>query len=161
MEKLALILLLAAAPAWAFDANGVALGAAEAEVMKAFPEARCKAMEWKTDAADRRCDDAPVRFGGAEARISFFLKKDAVQAFDVRFDAGDLERVAGYLRSHYGAPDAEGREVIERRDKRRELFKMRWKQGADRAVLTSQVGRRRVDLNVWRGDFDTEVYVIK
>ena len=161
MEKLALILLLVAAPAWAFDANGVALGATEAEVMKVFPEARCKAMEWRTDAADRRCDDAPVRFGGADARISLFLKKDAVQSFDVRFDAGDLERVAGYLRSHYGVPDAEGREVIERRDRRRELFKMRWKQGADRAVLTSQTGRRRVDLNVWRGDFDTGVYVIK
>lgn len=161
MEKLALILLLAAGPAGAFDANGVALGASEAQVRKSFPEARCKAMEWKTDAADRRCDDAPVRFGGADARISFFLKKDAVQAFDVRFDAGDLERVAGYLRSRYGAPDAERREVIERGDRRRELYKMRWKKGADRAVLTSQIGRRRVDLNVWRGDFDTEVYVIK
>ncbi len=161
MEKLALILLLAAAPAWAFDANGVALGATEEQVQRAFPEARCKPMEWKTDAADRRCDDAPVRFGGAEARISFFLRKDAVQAFDLRFDARDLERVAAYLRSHYGAPDTEGREVIERRDRRRELFKMRWKKGADQAVLTSQVGRRRVDLNVWRGEFDTEVYRIR
>lgn len=161
MEKLALILLLAAGPAGAFDANGVALGASEAQVKKAFPEARCKAMEWKTDAADRRCDGAPVLFGGADARISFFLNKDAVQAFDVRFDARDLERVAGYLRSHYGAPGAERREVIERGDRRRELYKMHWKKGADRAVLTSQIGRRRVDLNVWRGDFDTEVYVIK
>lgn len=161
MERAALILLLVAAPAEGFDANGVALGASEAEVKKAFPEARCKAMEWKTDAADRRCDQAAVQFGGADARISFFLKKDAVQAFDVRFDARDLERVAGYLRSRYGVPDAQGHEVIERRDRRRELFKMRWKKGADRAVLTSQGGRRRVDLNVWRGDFDAEVYRIK
>lgn len=162
MERIALTLVLAvAAPAWAFDANGVALGATEAEVKQAFPEAHCKAMEWKTDAADRRCDDAPVRFGGADARISFFLRQDAVQAFDVRFDARDLERVAGHLRSHYGAPDTEGPEVIERRDRRRELYKMRWKKGADQAVLTSQIGRRRVDLNVWRGDFDTEVYRIK
>ena len=150
-----------AAPAWAFDANGVALGATEAQVTQAFPGARCKPMEWKTDAADRRCDDAPVRFGDAEARISFFLKKDSVQAFDVRFDARDLERVAAYLRSRYGAPETEAREVIERRDKRRELFKMRWKKGAEHAVLTSQIGRRRVDLNVWRGDFDTEVYRIR
>lgn len=161
MEKLALILLLAASPAWDFDANGVALGATEGQVKAAFPAARCKAMEWKTDAADRRCDDAPIRFGEADARISFFLRKDAVQAFDVRFDARDLERVAAYLRSRYGAPDTEGREMIERRDKRRELFKMRWRKGADQAVLTSQIGRRRVDLNVWRGDFDTEVYRIQ
>ena len=152
---------LVAAPCWAFDANGVALGAAEADVQKAFPAARCKPMEWNTDAADRRCDDGPVSFGGAQARISFFLKKDAVQAFDVRFDARDLARVAAFLKSSYGAPDAEGEERIQRRRETRVLHKLRWKRGEDRAVLTSESGRRRVDLNVWRGDFDTEVYDIK
>jgi len=161
MERAALILLLACAPAWAFDANGVALGAAEGEVQKAFPAARCKPMEWKTDAADRRCDDGPVTFGGAQARISFFLKQDAVQAFDVRFDARDLARVTAYLKSRYGAPDAEGDERIQRRDETRVLRKLRWKHAADHAELTSQAGRRRVDLNVWRGDFDTEVYRIR
>ena len=40
----------------------------------------------------------------------------------------------------------------------REVYKLRWKQGGDSAVLTSQHGRRRVDLNVWRGTFDTEIY---
>lgn len=161
MERIALILALAAAPAWGFDANTVALGASEAEVLQRFPTARCKPMEWRTGAADRRCDDAPVRFGGVEARVSFFLKADAVQAFDVRFDAQHLGRVADFLKQRYGPPDAETNERIERRRETRELYKLRWKRGADHAVLTSQRGRRRVDLNVWRGDFDTEVYRIK
>ena len=38
---------------------------------------------------------------------------------------------------------------------------MRWERGGDRAVLTTQLKRRRVDLNVWRGDFDTEIYRIR
>jgi hypothetical protein len=161
MERIALILTLAAAPAWAFDANGVALGMSEAGVLKAFPDARCKPMEWKTDAADRRCDAAPVKFGGAEARITFYLDKDAVQAFDLRFEARDLQRVAQFLRAHYGAPQTQGRQKIERFGKTRELYKMHWRDGADQAVLTSQIGHSRVDLNVWRGDFDAAVSRIK
>lgn len=158
MARIALILAFVAARAWGFDANGVALGASEADVLKRYPTARCKPMEWKTDAAERRCDDAPIRLGGADARISFFLKADAVQAFDVRFEAKDLERVARYLKGHYGPPAAEARERIERRGAAREIYKLRWKEGRDAAVLTSQGGRRRVDLNVWRGNFDTEIY---
>ena len=161
MERVALILALAAGPAWGFDANGVALGAAEAEVRKAFPAARCKPMEWKTDAADRRCDDAPVRFGGADARITFFLRKDSVQAFDVRFEEKDLRGVVEYLRQRYGRPDAEGHETFQRRGDARSIYKVRWEKGQDRAILSSMAGRRRVDLNVWRGNFDTEVYRIK
>ena len=161
MERVALILALAAGPAWGFDANGVALGAAEAEVRKAFPTARCKPMEWKTDAADRRCDDAPVRFGGADARITFFLRKDSVQAFDVRFEEKDLRGVVEYLRQRYGRPDAEGHETFQRRGDARSIYKVRWEKGQDRAILSSMAGRRRVDLNVWRGNFNTEVYRIK
>jgi hypothetical protein len=155
------LFLLIAAPAWGFDANGVALGASEAEVLKHYPTARCRPMQWKTDAADRRCDDAPIDFGGADARISFFLKADAVQAFDLRFEATDLARVAQYLKAHFGRPDTEAREKIERRGAAREIYRLRWKKGRDAAVLTSQQGRRRVDLNVWRGNFDTEIYRFK
>jgi hypothetical protein len=161
LESIALILLLAAAPGGTFDAGGVALGASEAEVRKAFPDASCKAMDWRTDAADRRCDKAPVQFGGAEARISFFLKKDAVQAFDVRFEEKDLRGVVDYLRKRYGKPEAEGRESFQRRGDAREIYRVRWERGEDRAVLSAMAGRRRVDLNVWRGKFDTEVYRIK
>lgn len=159
--KWGLSLFFLAAPAWGFDANGVALGASEAEVKKAFPQARCQAMDWKTDAADRRCDEAPIEFGGAGARITFFLKNDAVQAFDVRFDDKDLRAVVEHLRQHYGAPGAEGEEVFRRRGEARAVYKVRWERGRDRAVLSSISGRRRVELNVWRGDFDTEIYRLK
>ena len=161
MARAALILLLAATPAWGFDANGVALGASEAEVQQRFPTARCKPMEWYTDAADRRCDDAPVRFGGADARITFFLKNDSVQAFDVRFEEKDLRGVIEQLRQRYGKPEAEGQEVFRRRGDARSVYKLRWEKGQERAVLSSIAGRRRVDLNVWRGNFDTEIYRFK
>ncbi|MEO8717867.1 MAG: hypothetical protein ABI423_06565 [Burkholderiales bacterium] len=161
MEKIALMLALAAAPAWGFDANGVALGASEADVQKVFPTARCKRMEWRTAAADRRCDDGQARFGGVDTRITFYLKADAVQAFDLRFDALQLERVTQFLKDRYGTPDVEARETIARRGAARELYKLRWQRGADSAVLTSQQGRQRVDLNVWRGNFDSEVYRFK
>jgi hypothetical protein len=41
------------------------------------------------------------------------------------------------------------------------VFTARWEKGQERAVLSSMSGRRRVDLNVWRGNFDTEIYRIK
>ena len=155
------LLFLFALPAWGFDANGVALGASEAAVQAQFPAARCKPLEWKTDAADRRCDDARIQFGGAPARISFYLRGGAVQAFDVRFDASQLERVLGYLKQQYGAPGAETHEKIEGRSESRELSRVRWDRGAEHALLTSQRKRRRVDLNVWRGNFDVEIYRFK
>lgn len=162
MEKAALILLVLALPAWGYDANGVALGAPEAEVRKAFPSARCRDLEWKSQAAERRCDDAKIVFGGAEARITVYLKADRVQAFDLRFDESDLERVTGFLKSRYGKPLAETRERIERRTgEAREIYKVRWEKGAERALLTSQLKRKRVDLSVWLGNFDEEIYRIR
>jgi hypothetical protein len=161
MEKAALILLLAAVPAWGFDANGVALGANEAAVLERYPAAHCRPLEWKSDAAQRRCDDSKAEIAGVQARVTFFLKADVVQAFDVRFDAQHLERVAAFLKERFGKPVSETREKIESRRETRELYKLRWQQGRDQAVLTSQIKRRRVDLNVWRGDFDTEIYRIK
>jgi len=151
-------LLLFSTATYAFDANGVALGATEAQVLEAFPGARCKPMSWKTEAADRRCDDSEVEIAGASARISIYLKRDAVQAFDVRFELQDLDAITSYLKSHYGAPSSERTEQFERGRNTREIHKLAWKRGADQAVLTSQDRRRRVDLNVWRGDFDSEIY---
>ncbi|MGH8689148.1 MAG: hypothetical protein ACREVQ_15695 [Burkholderiales bacterium] len=144
--------------AHAFDANGVELGATEAQVLKAFPLARCKPMSWKTHAADRRCDDAEVVVDGANARISIYLRRDAVQAFDLRFELNDLPAITARLKERYGVPNAERTEQFERGRNAREIHKVEWKQGADQAVLSSQAKRRRVDLNVWRGDFDTEIY---
>jgi hypothetical protein len=155
-------LLLLAAPAWGFDANGVQLGAKEADVRKVFPSAHCRPLEWKSTAAERRCDDAQVVLAGARARITFYLKADSVQAFDARFEERDLKRVEEALRKSYGDPFAESRDKLERRNGEvRTITKIRWEKGDQRAVLTSQEKRKRVDLNVWRGKFDEEIYRIR
>jgi hypothetical protein len=155
-------LAVLAAPARAYDANGVAIGATEAELRKAFPGAHCRPLEWASMAAERRCDDAQVVVAGARARITFYLKADRVQAFDVRFDERDLQRVTDALKKRYGAPLAETRDTYERRDgQARTVTKIRWEKGEERAVLTSQEKRKRVDLNVWRGRFDEEIYRIR
>ena len=149
-------------PALAYDANGVGLGGREIDVKKAFPAAHCKALEWKSNAANRRCDDARISFGGIDAKITFYLKADAIQGFDLRFDSRDLERMKSLLRSRYGAPLAEATETIARRDKsERKVFKMRWEKGADRAMLTAQLERKRADLEVSRGSFADEIHRVK
>lgn len=160
---LTLLLLLAAAPARAgYDANGVQLGASEKSILKQFPSAHCKPLEWTSRAADRRCDDARVSFGGAEARITFYLKNGEVQAFDVRFDSRDAQRVAAFLKTRYGAPVAEVREKPARAGKApRDIYRVRWEQGRDRAVLTAQMDRRRAVLSVSRGDFEEELYRVR
>ena len=153
---------LLAAPAFGYDANGVAPGATEAEVRKAFPSAHCRVLEWKSAAAERRCDDAQVVVAGARARVTFYLKGDRVQAFDVRFEERDLKRVTEALKQRYGAPLAESRDTITQRDgAARTITKVRWEKGEERAVLTSQEKRKRVDLSVWRGNFDEEIYRVR
>jgi hypothetical protein len=141
-----------------YDANGVPLGAGERDIKKHFPSAFCKPLEWTTSAADRRCDDAKIVLGGVEARITFYLKKDAVQAFDVRFDTKDLEPLTSYLKKHYGKPFAETRETIQGRGA---IYKVRWESGQDQAVLVAQLDKRRAALSVSRGKFDEEIYRIR
>ena len=160
---LAAALLLAAAPAGAaYDANGVALGASENDIKKRFPSAHCKALEWASRAADRRCDDAKISFGGVEGRITFYIRKDAVQAFDVRFDTKDLERVLAQLRSRYGKAVSEVKDTISAEGKApREIYKALWENGADRAVLTAQLDKSRSTLLVSRGNFDDEIYRVR
>ena len=157
-----LALALLAPPSLAYDVNGVRLGGREIEVKKAFPSAHCKALEWKTDAADRRCDDSKISLGGVEAKITVFLKADAIQAYDLRFNIKELERVKSQLRTRWGAPLAEATEVIARRDRDdRKVFKMRWEKGADRALLTAQLEKKRASLEVSRGSFPTEIYRVR
>ena len=159
--------LLAALPAWAaYDANGVALGAAEKAVIQQFPSAHCQPLQWTSRAADRRCDDAKISFGGVPARITFYLKNGEVQAFDVAFHTRDAERVAKFLKPRYGAPVAETRDRISDGGRaEREIYKVRWQNGAgderQRAVLTAQTGRRRATLSVSRGDFEEEIYRVR
>jgi hypothetical protein len=161
-KSLLLVLCLATAPALAYDINGVALGGGEAEVQKAFPSARCKPLEWKSDAADRRCDDARISLGGAAARITVFLKGGAIQAMDLRFNGKDLERVTDALRAHWGAPQAEATETFAAQGgKDRRVYKMRWEKGAERAVLTAQADKKRATLEISRGKFPDEIYRVR
>lgn len=153
---------LLAGPAVAFNTGGVALGGTEPEVKKAYPSAHCKPLEWKTDAAERRCDDGRISFGGVPARITVYLKSGAVCAYDVRFDTKDLERVKSHLKASFGAPLSEATETVSRRGKdERQVFKMRWERGADRAVLSAQLERKRAGLEVWRGAFAEEIYRVR
>jgi len=157
------VFFLAASPAGAaYDANGVALGASENDIKKRFPSAYCKALEWASRAADRRCDDAKISFGGVEGRITFYLRKDAVQAFDVRFETRDLERLVAQLKARYGKPVSEVKDAVERQGKRaREIYKALWESGADRAALTAELDKKRSALSVSRGNFDEEIYRVR
>ena len=38
---------------------------------------------------------------------------------------------------------------------------MRWEKGADQAVLTAQLEKKRGGLDVWRGNFADEIYRVK
>jgi hypothetical protein len=146
----------------AYDANGVALGAPEKAVVTRFPSAHCQALQWKSRAADRRCDDAKISFGGVNARITFSLKRDKVEAFDVSFDTKDAERVAKFLKSQYGAPSAETRDKIDNPGSAsHEVYKVRWDKGPEHAVMTALMEKRRATLSVSRGNFEEEIYRIQ
>ncbi len=158
----AISLVLAAPPALAFDVNGVALGAHEADIKKAFPSAYCKALEWASRAADRRCDDARISFAGVSGRITFYLKSDAVQAFDLRFDSSQRDTMAAQLKSRWGAPASEATETFSRRDgTERRIYKLRWVKGRDQALLTAPLEHTRATLSAARGNFDEEIYRVR
>ena len=163
MKHILLLLLFSPALALgAFDANGVKLADNELAVKKVFPGIRCKPLEWKSDGADRRCDDAKVAFAGIEARVTFYLKADSVQGFDIRFDTAQIDTVAAYLKTRYGKPLSEGREKFVRKNKEeREVFKILWEQGADKAMLSSLSTGKRASLSVSRGNFDDAIYRIR
>lgn len=158
----AMLLCLLAFPALGFELNGIALGGKELGAKKAMPSALCKALEWKSDAADRRCDDAKVSVGGVESRITVFLKADVIQAYELRFDIKELERIKVHLKKRWGEPLAEATEVIAKRDRPdRKIFKMRWEKGADRALLVAQLEKKRASLDVSRGSFPVEIYRVR
>lgn len=162
--RLILTLVLLAAPglAAAFDAIGLALGAGEQAVLKRFPSAHCKPLDWKSRAADRRCDDAQVSVDGIGAKITVYLRADAVQAYDLRFGAEETPQLMIYLRKRWGAPGAEATELIQRKDKAaREIYKASWTRGEERAVLVSQKSRKRATLSVSRGNFEEEIYRVR
>ena len=159
---LAGLLLLPLPALGIYEANGVALGASESDIKERFPSAHCKALEWSSLAADRRCDDSRASIGGVKARITFYLKKDAVEAFDVRFDTSDLERFVQALKKSFGKPVSEGRRKVEREGKpAREFYRAHWKQGGAQAEITAETDKRRAALLVYRGNFEEEIYRVR
>lgn len=164
MKRIASVFLLVwGLPALAaYDVKNVNLGAKESELKRALPSAHCKPLEWKSKAADRRCDDSRVAFGGVEVQVTFYLKKDVVEAFDVRFNTRELDRFVSFLKSRYGNPETETRETIAGKgDKPREVYKALWQNGKQRAVLTAQLEKRRATMLVSRGDFEEEIYRVR
>jgi hypothetical protein len=148
----------------AYDVNGVGLGGKEIDVKKAFPTAHCKPLEWKSSAADRRCDDAQISLDGVQTRYTAYLKDDVIQAFDLRFDLQDLEKAKKSLQARWGAPLAEATETFAKKDKPdRKVFKMRWEKdkGNQRAILSAQLDKKRVSVEVSRGNFPDEIYRIR
>ena len=146
-----LLLFLASAVHAAYDVNGVPLGASEKEIKQKFPYAHCRALEWPSRAADRRCDDSRIIFAGVDASVTFYLRKNAVEGFDVRFDHRDIKGIVAYLRPRYGAPVLEGPGPVT----------AQWKNRAERATITSEKGRRRASLLVSRGTFEDEIYKVR
>jgi len=169
MDKIlvAIATALLALPAHAaYDLKELKLGAAEADVRRVLPSAHCKALEWKSKAADRRCDDSRVVFGGVEVRVTLYLKKDAVEAFDVRFDTKELERFVGFLKGRYGKPVSESRDTYgggTGKDKKpgREVYKVLWEKDGERATLAAQLEKRTASMLVYRGAFDEEIYRVQ
>ncbi len=157
-------LALAAPVCGAYEVNGVALGATESAVKKAFPSAYCKPLEWRSDAADRQCDDAKITYAGVRARVAFYLRRDAVQAFTIRFGINERSRVAAHFRSKWGAPTSEATQAIPRKGKDpepKQIYTARWDRGNDHALLTAQLDRKRGMLEVWRGNFRDEIYRVR
>lgn len=156
------ILALALPAAAALDVKDIALGASERDIKRKLPSAHCKALEWQSKAADRRCDDSRVAFGGVEVQVTFYLKKDALEAFDLRFNTKELDRFVAFLKSRYGAPQSESKDSFERKGKdARQVYRVLWESGKDRAVLTAQLEKRRASMLVSRGDFDEEIYRVR
>src|SRR3954465_13301938 len=91
----------------AYDLNDVALGANESRIKEHFPNANCRALEWSSRAADRRCDDSRAHLGGVDASATFYFKRDAWEGFAVRFERRELARVKQFVAARYGKPASE------------------------------------------------------
>ena len=151
-----ILALVAKAASAAYDVNDVKLGASERDIKQHFPNAHCRALEWPSRAADRRCDDSRITVNGVDASVTFYLKRDAVEGFDVRFDHRDTPTMLKYLQSHYGKPLAQPSIPATP-----PAVSVEWKGADERARLTSEPGRRRASLLVWRGAFEEEIYKVR
>ena len=152
-RALALLLaVLAHSALGAFDVNDIELGASEKAVKARFPNAHCQPLQWSSRAAERRCDDSRITVAGIEARITFYFKSDAVEAFDIRFDSRELERFVALLNKRFGTAADASTETVR---------KLEWRDKGEHAVLTAEQGRRRASLLVSRGAFEDEIYKVR
>src|SRR3954469_552473 len=135
----------------AYDVNEVTLGASEKDIKQHFPNANCRALEWASHAADRRCDDSRAHLGAVDASVTFYLKSDALEGFDVRFDRRELAHVKQFVVARYGKPAREQETPPS----------VEWKSDGERARLSGEANRRRASLLVWRGTFEDELYKIR
>ena len=86
----------------------------------------------------------------------------SVQAFDVRFNTLDLDKVVAHLKSRYGKPTSETKDSIEQVNKPPKVtYKVLWEQGGDKALLSSLSTGKRGSLSVSRGNFEDEIYRVK
>ena len=145
--------LVAHAAPSAFDANGVRLGDAERVVKQHFPSAHCQPLQWESRAADRRCDDSRAIISGHEARITVYLKMDAVEALDIRFESGKAESFAKLATERFGRPPVE-------KDNEK-THTLAWRKNGERALLSTVRGQRSATLLVWRGSFYEEIYKVR
>jgi hypothetical protein len=155
-ERLA-VLAVAALVAHAADAapqiDGFALGASERAVKQRLPNAHCQPLQWESRAADRRCDDSRATLAGLEVRITVYLKADAVEGFDLRFDSREAARIEKLATEYFGAaPVARDTE---------KTHTLQWQGKAERGLLSTQAGQRRASLLVWRGAFYDEIYKVR
>ena len=153
LALLALAVLFAGGAGAAADIDGFALGASERTVKQRLPNAHCQPLQWDSRAADRRCDDSRAKLAGLEVRITVYLKNDAVEAFDVRFDSRDEPRIEKLATEHFAV-----KPVARENEKTHTLH---WRANGERGLLTTQPGERRASLLVWRGDFYDEIYRVR
>lgn len=133
------------------------LGANERDIRQRFPNAHCRALEWPSRAAERRCDDSRIMFGGVDASVTFYLKRELIEGFDVRFEHRDIATVLRFLEDRYGKPLAEPPAPVTPSAP----VAIEWKAGDQHARLTSEPGRRRASVFVWRGAFEEEIYKVR
>jgi hypothetical protein len=137
----------------ALEIEGLALGASEKAVQQRLPNAHCQPLQWESGAADRRCDDSRAKLAGVEVRITVYLKADAAEAFDVRFDsryAARFEKLAG---ERFASQPV--------RKEAEKVSTLQWRSGDAQALLSRQHGQRRASLLVWRGAFYDEIYRVR
>jgi hypothetical protein len=156
----AVLLLLPPAANAAFDFQGITLGSSEAQIKRQFPSAHCKKLEWESRAADRRCDDSRTGFGGVEARVTFYLRRDKVEAFDIRFDPRKLDPAVKFFKEKYGPPASEQRDTLGDK-KPRVVYKALWEGKGERGALVAQMDQRRASMLVSRGNFEEEIYKVR